>query len=254
MLRLSGGKDFGEVHGAARGVLRDLLAATEAIGDEESVGRGAADGGQQDAFTEDLRDLEFFALEAERPGHAAAAGVEQFDLSAGAAQEVDFISHLHHGFVMAVAVEDDFRAGELRGLVVGRVADEEFAEEEGLVAQALGAWVRWEEVHQLVAEDTGAAGLEEDEGQAGVDLRGELVEDALEIGASLLQESKIVEWAATADVPARDFGGKSGLRENLGGGVEGLRVVVVVPGVGPQQDWPSRRTRFAPFTRMLLPI
>ncbi|MGB9145410.1 MAG: hypothetical protein WCC14_06295, partial [Acidobacteriaceae bacterium] len=110
------------MNGAARGVLRDLLAATEAIGDEEGFGRGVADRGQKDALAEDLRDLEFFALEAERPGHAAAAGVEQFDLSAGAAQEVDFISHLHHGFVMAVAVEDDLRAGELRGLVFRRVA------------------------------------------------------------------------------------------------------------------------------------
>ena len=57
---------------------------------------------------------------------------------------------------------------ELRGLVVGGVLDEELAEEEGLVAELGGAGVVGEEVGELVAEDGGAAGFEDDDGCAGV--------------------------------------------------------------------------------------
>jgi len=38
-------QDFGEVEGVATGALGNLLAATEAVGDDERVGRGSAHGG-----------------------------------------------------------------------------------------------------------------------------------------------------------------------------------------------------------------
>jgi hypothetical protein len=37
--------DFGEVQGLAAGRLGDLFPATEAIGDDEAIGRGAANRG-----------------------------------------------------------------------------------------------------------------------------------------------------------------------------------------------------------------
>ena len=141
--------------------------------------------------------------------------------------------------------------------------NEELAEQEGLIAKALraGAGLRigGEEVDQLVAEDGGAAGLEEDEGEAGVDLRREVVEDLFEVGASLFEEAKIVEGPAATDVVARDFGREARGLEDLNRGGEGLRTVVVIPRIRPQEhlrcgDWPSRRTRFAPFMRMVFPI
>ena len=69
----------------AGGVLGDLFAATEAVGDEDVCGGGVACGWQEDAFAEGLRDSVMFAFEAEGACHAAAAGVEEFDLCAGAA-------------------------------------------------------------------------------------------------------------------------------------------------------------------------
>ena len=60
--------------------------------------------------------------------------------------------HAHGGAMMAVAVDEDFFA-ELRRLVVGGVVDEEFAQEEGLVAEFLCAGVVGQEVGELVAED-----------------------------------------------------------------------------------------------------
>ena len=66
-------ENFCQMKRASGRVLRDLLAATEAIGDKDGFGGGLADGGQQNAFGESLRNVEFFALEAEGTGHTAAA-------------------------------------------------------------------------------------------------------------------------------------------------------------------------------------
>ena len=140
------GDDFGEVDGAAAGVLRDLLAATEPVSDEDGLGRGGADGGQQNAFAEGLGDFKFVMLEAEGAIHAAAAGVEQVNVGAGAAEEGELVGHLHQGLVMAMALDDDFAAGMLGGLEAGGVADKKLAEQEGLVAEALGAGVVGEEI------------------------------------------------------------------------------------------------------------
>lgn len=59
--------------GAAGRVLVDLLAAAEAVGDDEIGGSGGADGGEKDALGEGLRDAELVGLEAEGTGHTAAA-------------------------------------------------------------------------------------------------------------------------------------------------------------------------------------
>ncbi len=98
------------------------------------------------------------------------------DVGSGEAEESDFVVHAHGGAVMAVAVDEDFFV-ELRGLVVGGEFDEEFAEEVGLVAEFAGAGVVGKEVGELVAEDGGAGGFEDDDGGAGLELRGESVED-----------------------------------------------------------------------------
>ena len=81
-----GAEDFGEVLGLAGGVLGDLFAATEAVGDEDVGWGGGSDGWQEDSFGEGLGDLEFFFFKAEGACHAAAACVEEFDGGAGAAE------------------------------------------------------------------------------------------------------------------------------------------------------------------------
>jgi hypothetical protein len=116
------------MEGVARGVLTDLLAATEAVGYEDGLRIGLAYGGQEDAIGEDLRDFELFALEAERASHAAAAGVEMVDVGSGAAEEVELGVDLHDGFVVAVGVDDELLSRERWRLEAGRVAGEEVAE------------------------------------------------------------------------------------------------------------------------------
>src|SRR5258708_27669327 len=66
------GEDFGEVEGAGGVVLGDLLAAAEAVADDDGFGF-AADSGKEDAFGQCLRDLVLVLLEGEGAGHDAAA-------------------------------------------------------------------------------------------------------------------------------------------------------------------------------------
>ena len=64
---------FCEMEGAAAGGLENLLAATEAVRNDQCVRRGMANSGQQHALAGCLRDRVFFTFEAKRPGHSAAS-------------------------------------------------------------------------------------------------------------------------------------------------------------------------------------
>jgi hypothetical protein len=116
------------------------------------------------------------------------------------------------------------------------VEEEEIAEQEGLLAQAPGSGMVWEEIAEFVAKDTGAGGFEKDDGQAGVDFGGETIHGAFEIGTGFREKSEIVERAAAAEVASGDLSMKSGVREDIMGSGEGLRAEVVVPGVGPEEN------------------
>ncbi len=171
------------MQGAAVGALGDLLAAAESVGDDEPVGGGFADGGEEFEFADGLGDVVLVdPLEAEGSGHAAASGGGRLEVDAEAVEERLFGGHLHDRLVMAVSVEQGF-AAELRERGVAGVVVEEFAEQECLFAQGLGALVVREEVEEFVAEDGDAAGFESDDGDAGFDLGLELVEDVEEQGS-----------------------------------------------------------------------
>src|SRR5690606_23870829 len=73
---------LGEVERAAVRGLADLLAATEPVRDDDRVLAGLADRWQQHALAGADRDLVLLRLEAERAGHAAAAGVEDLEVQA----------------------------------------------------------------------------------------------------------------------------------------------------------------------------
>src|SRR5580693_6509163 len=89
---------------------------------------------------------------------------------------------------------------------------------------------------QLVLEDAGAAWLEEDERHAGFDLGRHAVENVLKVPPRAIKQAEVIKRTATADVPARDFDAKSGARKNGLRGEQGLRMVIVVPGIRPQKD------------------
>src|SRR5271165_6544234 len=82
---------------------------------------------------------------------------------------------------MAVAMKNDFLAGQLRRLIARRLGLQEAAEGEGLSAQALADAVVRKQIAQLVAENARATRLQHDDGQAGVNLVFHRVEHAQQI-------------------------------------------------------------------------
>ncbi len=151
-------QDFGQVQGVTVGFLGDLFAATEAVGNDEPVGRRLPDGGKKFQFADGARDFVLLFLKTKSASHAAASGRGRGEVDAHAAEDGFLGSHLHDGFVMAVAVNQRF-AGELRDREIFGVLLKEFAEQEDLFRERVGTFVVGEEVDQLVAEDGGATGL-----------------------------------------------------------------------------------------------
>jgi hypothetical protein len=92
--------------------LGDLFAATETVGDDDRRGRGGLDRGQQAVAGDGLRELKLAGFKAEGAGHAAAAGLDRFDRSAGLAEQGDFIGRTaENGFVVTVAVDQNLYSG-----------------------------------------------------------------------------------------------------------------------------------------------
>ena len=243
-------EDFSEVQRAGVAELMNLFAATEAIGDDDGGGSGGADGGQQTVLRDGFRDFEFVGFKPKRTGHAAATRLDGFDDGAGALEECDFAGgSAEDGFVVAVAVDEDVRASETGGREVRRVRGEPVGEEPDLLAELLRVGIFGEDFEELVFEDAGAAGLKKDEGQAGANLRRHAGKDLREITARGVEQAEVVKRTAAADVAAWDFDAEAGFSEDLFRGGEGLRMVVVVPGVGPQHHLRWGGLRFAPIIR-----
>ena len=175
------------------------------------------------------------SLEAEGASHAAASRSGGLEVDADAAQQRFLGGHLHDGLVMAVSVQQRL-ALEVRQRRIPGVEFEKFAEQEGLLAQGLGALVVREEVEQFVAEDGDAAGLESDDGDARFDLGLEFVEDIEQQGFRAVEHAEVVEWAAAAEVGLREDDVVSGGFEDFDGGSGGRGQEVVVERVGPEEN------------------
>ena len=111
---------------------------------------------------------------------------------------------------------------------------EEFAEQECLAGEGLGALVVGEKVDQFVAEDGDAAGLETDDGDSGFDLGGEFVQDLEEQAFGAVEHADVVERASAAEVGPGDEDAEAGGFEDFDGGDGGGGEEVVVEGVRPR--------------------
>src|ERR1039458_9978001 len=100
------GKNFSEVEGRTAGQLRDLLAATEAVGDEDRRRAGGLHGGKQALVGDRLRNFQFADLKAERARHPATAGRNEIDRCSGRAEKRDFTGQTaKDGFLMAMTMD-----------------------------------------------------------------------------------------------------------------------------------------------------
>src|SRR5260370_36995988 len=89
----------------ARRALSDLLAATEAVGDDEPVLRSLADGRKEFEFADGDGDVEFFRFETKRASHPAASGSRALKVDAEAAHDGHFGGHRPVGCLAEVSVK-----------------------------------------------------------------------------------------------------------------------------------------------------
>src|SRR5882672_5483824 len=101
------------MQGLTVGFLGNLLAAAEAVGDDQPVGGRLADSWQKFELPDSFRHVVFLFFEAESSRHAAASGCWSGEIDPHPAQDRFFRGHLHDRFVMAVTVNEslacDFR-------------------------------------------------------------------------------------------------------------------------------------------------
>src|SRR3954469_1196450 len=219
----------------AAGLLGDLLAATEARGNDQGVLRSLAHGGEEHLLAHRDRDVVALPLlEAEGAGHAAAAGVEHLQIEPEIAQHLHRVVHVEDRFLMAMAVEQGL-ALQLRE--IDRVLlDEEFAEGEDLAAQALGVLIAGEEVEHLIAEDRHAARLQADDRNPLADLLPQRVQDLPELPLSLIEHPIVVERAPATEMLPGDRHLESRRLQHLDGGARRGGMEIVVEGVRPEED------------------
>jgi hypothetical protein len=230
-------EDFGQMQGSSIRVLGDLLAAAEAVGDDEPVCWSLADGGEELEFADGLGDFVVLAaMEAEGSGHAATSGSWGGEINTETTEERFFGGHLHERLVMAVAVDQGFAIQLRQSCVRGDFLLEEFAEQERLTAQGLSAVVVWKEIDEFVAEDGDAAGFETYDGDSGFDLGLERVEDFEEQTLGAVEHAEVVEGASAAEVGARDENAEASGFEDFDGGAGGGGEEIVVEGVGPEEN------------------
>src|ERR1700733_7022330 len=95
------------------------------------------------------------------------------------------------------------------------------------------AFIFGEKVEEFVAEDGGAAWLQNYDWSCRLNFGQELVHDFEEQSFGAIEHAYVVEWASTAKMGARDGDFESGGFQNLSGGYGGRRQEIIVEGVGP---------------------
>ena len=98
-------QNFGEMQRMTISLLRNLLAATKTVGDDEPVGWSPPNRWKKFEFSDGFRNFVFVFFEAEGSGHAAASGSGRGEVDSHALQHSFFSRHFHDGLVMAMPVD-----------------------------------------------------------------------------------------------------------------------------------------------------
>ena len=124
---------------------------------------------------------------------------------------------------------------ELGRTIVG-VIDKEFAEQEGLAAQALRGGVPAEEVRHLVAKDGDTTWLQADDWRAGFNVTAQRSESLLQRGPRLIEHAEVIKRTAAAE---RGWGNPyliAGVLQYFARCFGDCRIEVVAEGVRPKND------------------
>src|SRR5215813_12946983 len=139
--------------------LHNLLAAAEAVGNDERVCKRPTHGRQKFELRDRERDVTLLFFEPESASHPTASGRGHFELCAHALQHRLLVRHLHDRFVMAMTVHEStsFQLGELKPLCLFL---QEFTEQEDLLGEFRRAIVIWKKIEHFFAEYRSATWFE----------------------------------------------------------------------------------------------
>lgn len=129
---------------------------------------------------------------------------------------------------------------------LGSFGGEPVGEEPDELAHALGARILGEQLEEFILKNTGAAGLEKDEWHVCFDQRSHAIEHAGQIALRGAEQAEVVEWTATTDVALWCLDLEAGFGEDRICGGEGLRMIVVVPRIGPKHHLRRGQLRCGP--------
>ncbi len=102
-------KDLSQVQRLAVRGLRNLLPATESVGNDQGFFRRAAHGGKQHALATGQGNFEVVPLFiAESTRHPTAARIEHLVIQAGLVEDLLLVGKLHDGLVVAMRLYDGF--------------------------------------------------------------------------------------------------------------------------------------------------
>src|SRR5689334_18052534 len=223
------------MHCAAPGSLLDLVPATEAIGQDRNVGPCGTDARQQHALPYLSRKLIFSFLDAEGPGHSAAARGYDVVVDPKQIEQFPLAVCLDDCVLVAVKMNQGSSALPSPGQT-GGVFRQEIAEEDALTRQSARQVVRREEVDELFLERREAGGLEPDQRRTRFDVGLECIERLPPQGLGIIEPSPIIKRPTTAERPRRDRDIKPlGLEQARCCNCR-LRLEVIVEGIGPEQD------------------
>ena len=224
--------------------LLDLFAAAEAVGQQHRHSAGRLDSGQESLLGDGLRYRELLGLEPEWPGHAAAAGLDLLNVCARATQQRNLACRpAEDRLVMTMPVYQNMRTLEPARHPVWRARLKPVSQQPDLLAYALCAIVVREELEKLILEHAGTTRLEKDEWNPLFDSRSRPIEHIPEICARLIEKAKVVQWPTATDMAFRGLNAEACILEHRFGSKQSLRMVVVVPCIRPEKDWPSRQLR-----------
>ena len=99
-------ENLGQVHGQSIGLLLDLGAAAESVGNDQRVGGRGPDGRQQHPLPHRLGHLVVATLEAEVPGQPTAARVRNVSADPGSLHERAVGLEADHRVLMAVRMHE----------------------------------------------------------------------------------------------------------------------------------------------------
>ena len=223
------------MEGSTARPLCNLLAATEAIRDNQVIDRSLPDGWKNSQFADPLRHAVMFAFKAEGAGHAAATGIENLEVPRRFFKDLALGRESHDGFMMTMSVDDRFTVDAPRA-PVWPVTLQKLAQRHGLTGKAFRCLVMREQVRQLVAKHCDATWLQAHNRNPCSDVVLKGIENLPQLALGEIQHPEVVQRPAATERTGRNLYAASGRFQDVDRRFCRARIKVIVESIRPEND------------------